>query len=78
MVKFGLFQTRHLKFVYKMAALLLVNVEVSVGDRSQPLDADWLWTAEDRIEYAEGIRSIPLDSRGVGLFTQEKEELKGY
>ena len=32
----GLFQTRHLDFVYKMAILRLTNVEVFVGDRSQP------------------------------------------
>ena len=40
----GLVQT-HLEFVRKMAVLPLVSVEVFVGDHSQPLNVDALWTA---------------------------------
>ena len=71
----GLFQTRHLGFVRTMAVLPLVNVEVFVGDRSQPLNVDALWTAEDRVEYAEGIRRILLDPKVSEMFIQNKEEL---
>ena len=64
----GLFQTRHLGFVHKMAILPLTNVEVFVGDRCQPQDANALWTAEDRMEYAEGIRKILLGPKGENIF----------
>lgn len=58
----NLFTTRRLEFVHRMAKLPLTNVEVFVDNRFPP----WcmgatLWTAEDRMEYAEGIRKILLD-----------------
>ena len=74
----GLFQTRYLAFVHKMAVLPLINVEVFVGDRSQPVNVDALWTAEDRMEYAEGIRKLLADPRGAELYTQKQEGLQDF
>ena len=70
-----LFQTRYLAFVHKMAVLPLTNVEVFVGDR-----CDWciLWTAEDRREYAEGIRKILLNPKGEEIYGQKQEEKKRW
>lgn len=67
-----LFRTRYLALVHKMAVLPLTNVEVFVDDRSQPWRyVDLLWTAEDRMEYAEGIRKILLDPKGAEKYSQE-------
>ena len=56
-----------------MAILPLTNVEVFVGDRSQPWIVDGLWTVHDRIEYAEGIRGILLNAKGAQIFAKEQE-----
>ncbi|CAD6571180.1 MAG: hypothetical protein ASARMPREDX12_004156 [Alectoria sarmentosa] len=74
----GLFQTGNLDFVHKMAILPLTEVDVFVGDRSQQLEMDTLWTAEDRMEYAEGIRKILLNSRGAEIYAQNQKELKDF
>ena len=74
----GLFQTGNLDFVHKMAILPLTEVDVFVGDRSQQLEVDTLWPAEDRMEYAKGIRKILLNSRGAEINAQNQKELKDY
>ena len=73
-----LFQTRYLTFVHKMAVLPLTNVEVFVGDRSQSWYVELLWTAADRMEYAEGIRKILLDPKGAEIWAQNQEWLQRF
>lgn len=72
----GLFQMRQLEFVDKLAILPLTDVEVFVGDRSPLEKVNGLWTAEDRIEYAEEIRKILLNPRGAEKYAQEQKEFK--
>ena len=74
---FALFEPGHLELVHRMAVMPLANVEVFVGDRSQPHNLNTLWTAEDRKEYAEGIRKILLDPNGT-KFAQGLEDWDRY
>lgn len=39
---------------------------------------DALWTVDDRIEYAEGIRGILLNPKGAQRFAREQEYLKEF
>lgn len=39
---------------------------------------DALWTVDDRIEYAEGIRGILLDPKGAQRFARKQEYLKDF
>ena len=74
----GLFQMRQMEFVDKLAILPLTDVEVFVGDRSPPERLYGLWTADDRIEYAEGIRKVLLNPRGAEKYAQEEKEFKEF
>lgn len=72
----GLFQMRQVGLVDKLAILPLTDVEVFVGDDSPPQRVNGLWTAEDRIEYAEEIRQILLNPRGAEKYAQEQKEFR--
>lgn len=79
----GLFQMRQLAFVNKLAILLLTDVEVFVSDFPQPVDEpprdlSGLWTTEDRMEYAEGIRKVLIDPKGADKHAQEQKELQEF
>ena len=63
----ALFETRHLDLVRSMAKLPLVDVEVYVGERSQPRTLDDYCMAKARKEYAETIRKVLLDPNGAGM-----------
>lgn len=84
----GLFQMRQLEFVDKLAILPLTDVEVFVSDFPQlvdypssdedepPADTRASWTAEDRTDYAEGIRKILLDPKGADIYAQKQKVLQ--
>lgn len=85
----GLFQMRQLEFIDKIAILPLTDVEVFVSDFPQlvdypsdedesepPADTSPSWTAEDRTDYAEGIRKILLDPKGADIYAQKQEVLQ--
>lgn len=83
----GLFQMRQLGFVDKLAILPLTDVEVFVSDFSYLVDyssdedepsADTRasWTAEERIDYAEGIRNILLNPKGADIYAQNQKVLQ--
>ena len=76
----GSFQPQQWNFVLKMGTLPLREVEVFVSDFPEVIsdcpfldsdivdpskDLSALWTAEDRIEYAERIRKTLLDLKGA-------------
>ncbi len=42
-------------------------------DPAPPVNLRPLWTAEDRIEYAEGIRKILLDPKGADVYAQRQK-----
>ncbi len=79
----GLYQIRQLQFVEKLATLSLTDVKVFVSDNHDILDAfddgdparrcDLAWTAEDRTEFAEGIRKIILDPKGADIYAQRQK-----
>ena len=85
----GLFQMRLLEFVDKLAILPLTDVEVFVSDFPQlvdypsdededeaPVDTRASWTAEDRMDYAEGIRNILLGPKGADVYAQNQKALQ--
>ena len=73
----GIMQTR-LPFVQRMKVLPLNEVEVFVCDDSErwPRPGAVMWAAEDRAEYADAIRRVLLDPKGVEKYAQDQEELK--
>ena len=70
-------QTR-LPFVQKMKVLPLSEVEVFVCDDSArwPRAGAVMWAAEDRAEYADAVRRVLLDPKGVEKYAQDQEESK--
>ena len=64
------FERGHLELVHRMAIWPLLNVEVFVGDRSEPRDLDAIWMVEDKKAYAEDIRKILLDPNAASKFTK--------
>ena len=67
-----------LGFVQNMKVLPLNEVEVFVCDDTElwPVKEAVLWDAEDRAEFADTIRRILLDPKGVEKYAQVQEELK--
>ena len=85
----GLFQMRQLKFVEKLATLPLTDVEVFVSDfphlvdypsdeDEAPVDTRASWTAEDRMDYAEGIRKTLVDPKGADVYAQNQKVLQEF
>ncbi len=73
----GLFRTP--EFLDRLAILSLSDVEVFVSDLppcigdSRPQIPGVPWTAEDRVEYTDGIRKKLLDPKGAELYAQDQE-----
>ena len=74
----GKMMQMRLGFVQKMKVLPLSEVEVFVCDDSGgwPRKGEVMWAAEDRAEYADAIRRLLLDPKGVEKYAQDQEELK--
>ena len=85
------FQPHQWEFLLKMATMPLTDVEVFVSDFpvvisdypfydddivEPPRDLSGLWTAEDRIEYADEIRRILLDPQSAEKHAQFQDTLQ--
>lgn len=74
----GKMMQSRLGFVQRMKVLPLSEVEVFVGEDSGrwPRIGAGMWAAEDRVEFADEIRRVLLDPKGVEKYAQDQEELK--
>lgn len=74
----GLYKTRYLEFAQRMKILPLTDVDIFIAEHANRVTLDPLWTAEDRAEYAEGIRGMLLDPKGAEVYAREQEEMKEF
>ena len=72
------------EFILKMATWPLTDVEVFVSDfphlvdevEDPPRDLSIQWSAEDRTEYADGIRKMLLDPQGAEKHAQLQQTMQ--
>ena len=68
-----------LRFVQRLKVLPLTEVEVFIGDYSCERSNDkFMFTVEDRTEYADAIRRILLDPKGAESYVQDRKDLKEF